>query len=292
VSTLFKRAVKVTTFRENVPQQPTSFQVTRTPNTTEITDLRVQFRVDRSLTKSPNTCDVTITNLAENTRVDLETKPLLVTVNAGYDDELKLLYEGDLRFGMTKQAGPNWETLLQLGDGDCMHRWARVNRSYAPGTTVRTVLRDACRSMGYELPKNLESDPVLNQVLPNGRTSHGPSRDELTKLLAPFGYHYSIQNGVFQVLRDDQVSSTTAIPLSEHEGMIGTPEFGSPPRSGKPPHITVRMLLYPELNPGCLVQLTSRVKSGLFRLERVRHTGDTHGTGENSWTTEVELKPV
>lgn len=291
MSMLFKRAVKITTFRESIPQQPTSFQVTRTPNTTEITDLRVQFRVDRSLTKSPNTCDVTITNLAESTRVDLETKPLLVTVNAGYDDELKLLYEGDLRFGMTKQVGPNWETLLQLGDGDCMHRWARVNRSYAPGTTVRTVLRDACRSMGYELPKNLESDPALNQMLPNGRTSHGPSRDELTKLLAPFGYHYSIQNGVFQVLRDDEVSSTSAIPLSEREGMIGTPEFGSPPRSGKPPHVTVRMLLYPELSPGCLVQLTSRVKSGLFRLERVRHSGDTHGTGDNSWTTEVELKP-
>ena len=291
-ATLFQRAVKVTTFRENVPSQPTKFQVTRAPNTTEITDLRVQFRVDRALTKNPNKCDVTITNLAASTRVDLETKPLLVILNAGYGDDLKLLFEGDLRFGMTKQVGPNWETLLQLGDADCMHRWARVNRSYAPGTPVRTVVRDAFASMGFQIPTNLERDPLLNQVLTNGRTSHGPSRDELTRLLAPLGYHYSIQNGVPRVLRDDEISSISAVPIDEEHGMIGSPEFGSPPRSGKPPHVTVRMLLYPELTPGDLVQLTSRVRTGRFRLERVRHVGDTHGLGDNSWTTEVEIKPL
>lgn len=292
MANLNKRSVKVTTFRENVPKNPTNFQVTRTPNTTEITDLRVQFKVRRSLTKHPNTCDVTITGLAPTTRVDLETKPLLVQLNAGYGDDLKLLFAGDLRFGMTKQKGEtNWETLLQLGDGDCMHRWARVNRSYAPGTPVKTVLRDASRSMGFELPKNVEQDTTLNQSFENGRTSHGFTRDELTKLLSPLGYHWSIQNGTLSVLRDGDVSTSTAIPIGLAQGMIGTPEFGSPPRSGKPPHMTVRMLLYPELAPGMLVQLTSKVKNGLFRLEVVTHTGDTHGQGENSWTTEVEIKP-
>ena len=48
---LFGRSVKVTTFRENVPSNPTQFNVTRTQNTTEITDLRVQFHVRRTLTK-------------------------------------------------------------------------------------------------------------------------------------------------------------------------------------------------------------------------------------------------
>jgi hypothetical protein len=292
MSNLNRRGVKVTTFRENVPQNPTNFQVTRKANTTLIEKLRLQFKVRRSLTKHPNTCDVTIANLAPSTRVDLETKPLLVQLNAGYDDNLELLFLGDLRFGMTKQKDTNWETLLQLGDGDCMHRWARVNKSYAPGTPVKTVLRDAARSMGFQLPKNVEQDPALNQSFDNGRTSHGFTRDELTKLLSPYGYHWSIQNGALLVLRDDDVSVSSAIPIGEAYGMIGTPEFGSPPRSGKPPHMNVRMLLYPRLAPGMLVQLTSKVKNGLFRLEVVTHTGDTHGQGENSWTTEVEIKPV
>ncbi len=289
----FNRIVRVTTFRENVPAKPTEFHVTRTATSTEITDLRVRFKVHRSLTKNPNQCDIQITNLAAPSRADLETKPLLVQLDAGYaDDALRLLFTGDLRFGMTKEEGPNWDTLLQLGDGDCMHRWARVNKSYAPGTAVRTVLRDCARSMGFDLPKALDTDASLDRAFSTGRTSHGPSRDEMTKLLAPFGYTYSVQNGVLRVVKDEGVVPGTAIPIGESYGMIGTPEFGSPPKSGKPPHMTVHMLLYPELLPGNTVQLTSKVKNGLFRIETVRHEGDTHGSGEQSWTSQIEIKPL
>jgi hypothetical protein len=285
----FKRIVRVTTFRENVPANPTQFVVVKDPRSTEITDLRVQFKVNRSLTKHPNQCDVTITNLSTATRTDLETKPLLVQLDAGYeDDALHLMYMGDLRFGMTKEVGPNWETMLQLGDGDCTHRWARVNKSYAPGTTVRTVLRDASASMGFELPANLAADKSLDRSFATGTTAHGPSREEMTRLLAPFGYTYSVQNGVLRVLREDEATPGTAIPIGEEYGMIGTPEFGSPPRSGKPPHMTVKMLLYPQLAPGAIVELHSKVKNGLYRIETVRHDGDTHGA---SWTTDIEIKP-
>jgi hypothetical protein len=291
--TFFNRVARVTAFRENVPTDPTQFTVSRTATSVEITDLRIQFKVHRSLTKNPNQCDITITNLSGPSRTDLETKPLLVKLEAGYvNDALRLLYTGDLRFAMTKEQGANWETLLQLGDGDCMHRWARVNKSYGPNTSVRTILRDCARSMGFDLPKNLEGDKSLDQVVATGRTSHGPSRDELTKLLAPYGYTYSIQNGVLRVLRENDVAPGSAIPIGEEYGMIGTPEFGTPPKSGKPPHMTVHMLLYPELSPGATVQLKSKVKNGLFRIETVRHEGDTHGNGHRSWVTQIEIKPI
>lgn len=293
MTTLFNRVVKVTAFRENVPKNPTSFSIQRTATSVEVEKLRVQFRIHKSLTKNPNQCDVTITNLADSSRVDFETKPLLVQLDAGYaDDALRLLFVGDLRFGMSKEEGPNWETLLQLGDGDCMHRWARVNRSYAPGTKVRAVLKDAAASMGFDLPKNLASDSRLDQTFSNGRTSHTWSRNELEKLLLPYGYTHSIQNGVLRVLKSDEVVAGTAVPIGEGFGMIGSPEFGSPPRSGKPPHVFVDMLLYPELQPGILVELKSRSKSGRFRVETVRHEGDTHGEGNQSWTTRIEIKPV
>lgn len=295
MSTFFNRIVRVTAFRENVPGDPTKFEVSRSATSVSIQELRVQFKIHRSLTKHPNQCDITITNLAQASRADLETKPLLIQLDAGYeDDALRLLFTGDLRFGMSKQdsGGVNWETLLQLGDGDCMHRWARVNKSYAKNTSVRTVLRDCAASMGFGLPKNLDKEPALDEAFETGRTSHGWSRDELTRLLAPYGYTYSIQNGVLRVLRQEDAAPGTATPIGEAYGMIGTPEFGSPPRSGKPPHMTVNMLLYPELTPGSLVQLTSRDKNGLFRLETVRHEGDTHGSGSQSWTTQVEIKPV
>lgn len=286
---LFKRSVRITCWRETVPSDPTKFQVSRLPNQTEITDLRVQFHITKDLAHSPNIADVTITNLSSVTRSDLETKPLIVQIEAGYDDVYRFMFAGDLRFAMTKLDGPNWNTLLQLGDGDCHYRWSRMNRSYGENTAVKTVLKDAARSMGLALPKNVEDDPDLNQVFKHGELAYGATRDQLTRYLAPYGYSWSIQDGQLRVLRDDRAHSDTYREINEENGMIGSPEFGSPPTSGKPPHVTVDMLLYPELNPGDKVLLTSKVKTGFFRIEKVDHSGDSHG---RDWKTQVELKPL
>lgn len=293
---LFKRNVRVTCWRETVPADATNYQVSRYPEQTEITDLRVQFKVEKSLPHGkkpkPNTCDVTITNLAKNTRANLEMKPLVVELHAGYDDVYHFMFGGDLRFAMTKMDGPNWETLLQLGDGDCHHRWSRVNRTYASGTSVRQILRDVTRSMNMKLPDDLAKDPALDKKFVHGDVAFGPARDKLTELLAPFGYQWSIQNGALRVLREDRPQPGTYLEISEAQGMIGSPEFGSPPRSGKPPHMTVRSLLRPEINPGDLVRVVSKIiagGAGDFRIESVTHEGDTHG---DAWETQCEIKPV
>lgn len=290
---LFKRNVRVTCWRETVPQDPTKFEVSRYPEQTEISDLRVQFSIKKSLPHGkhpkPNTCDVTITNLAQATRSNLETKPLVVELHAGYDDVFHFMFGGDLRFAMTKMDGPNWETLLQLGDGDCHHRWARMNRTYSSNVTVRTILGDCATSMGMRLPDELAKDPALDAKFVSGDVAFGPTRDKFTELLSPFGYQWSIQNGQLRILRSDRAHPGTIIPIDEENGMIGSPEFGSPPRSGKPPHMTVKTLLYPQVNPGDRVRVTSKVKTGDFRVENVTHSGDTHG---DSWETEMELKPL
>lgn len=290
---LFKRNVRVTCWRESVPTDVTSFDVNRASNQLEITDLRVQFRVQKDLPKGrhpkPNTCDITITNLSKHTRTNLEIKPLNVQLEAGYDDVYRFMFIGDLRYAQTKMEGPDWLTLLQLGDGDCHYRWARMNRTYGDGTSVKQILRDAAKSMGMALPSNVESDSVFNEVIKGGALAYGNVRDQLTKYLAPYGYSWSIQNGQLRILRDDRTHQDTYKVINEENGMIGSPEFGTPPRTGKPPHMTVNMLLYPELVPGDKVLLESKVKTGFFRIENVEHNGDTHG---DQWTTQVELKPI
>lgn len=291
---LFKRIAKVKCWRESIPKDMVKFEVERlSPNTSlEISEQRIQFEINKSLPKGkkpkPNTCDITISNLSLSTRSDLETKPLCVQLDAGYDGAARFLFAGDLRFGMTKLDGATWQTLLQLGDGGRRFSHSRVNKSYGARTSVRMVLTDAAASMGLALPPGLASDRDLDTVFEHGHVSSGAARDKLTSILAPYGYHWSIQNGKLRVLKDGETSNTSPLPIDEANGMIGTPEFGSPPRSGKRPHMTVKMLLYPELTPGDLVQLTSKVKNGLFRIEQVKHQGDTHG---GAWETEIEISP-
>ncbi len=293
---LFDKIWKVTAWRETVPPSAKQFSTKqlRPGEQLEITDVRVKFKVERSFTKHPNACDIEIFNLEREESRDLETLPLKVQLEAGYDGNSRLMYIGDLRFGMTKQdGGQNNVTLLQLGDGDRSLARTRVSRSYAPGTTYRTILADVARAMGMQLPENLATDPALDRQFVSGSVAHGPARDMLSNLLAPFGYHWSVQNGALRALQDHEVvnGGLTAIPVDREHGMLGSPQFGTPPKSGKPPHMTVDMLLYPELLPGDLVQLTSLTKNGLFRIDRVTHTGDSHAEGTGSWTTTIEIKP-
>lgn len=252
-----------------------------------VTDLRIQFKITRGLTKAPNQCDVTIHNLKEDTRHDLQ-RPLSVRVDAGYDGVQHQLFIGDLRFGMSEQDGPSWKSLLQVGDGARTYAHARVNKAYKGNTTYRQVITDAASAMGFAVPPALASNSDLDREFNTGVAQRGPAREELTRLLSVFGLHWSIQDGVLQVLTDDQLANNDVLPVDKKHGMIGSPSYGTPPRSGKPPHMHVKMLLRPEIFPGCLIQLTSRDKNGKFRVERVVHDGDTRT--RESLKTQLEIK--
>ena len=253
--------------------------------------MRVQFSVTRSLSKDPNTAEVTISNLSEASRAEFQQRPLRVQIAAGYAGENKLLFVGDVRPGsVSRIAGTDWETKLLLGDGSRAFAEARVNRSYKNGTAVRTILRDAATSMGLKLPKELDESVELKQSLPVGESLTGYTSDELTRLLAPFGYEWSIQNGKLQVLRSAQVLPNEARVVDETEGMLGTPELGTPEKGGKPPTLRLRHLLDGAFAPGQKIKVVSRsVKRGLYKVQQVTHTGDSRG---DDWETEIEATPL
>lgn len=291
----YRRVYKVTAYRAK-PGTPGGFVNTHSdffeplPNGIEITKLRVQFKVEKTLDKEPNTCELQISNLAEGTRANLCKKPLIVRVDAGHEEDggARHLFAGDLRYGWSKQDGTDWVTTLQLADGSRAFQHARVNRSYKAGTSVLTAVRDAARSMGLDLPKDVLVSDDLQRAFASGVQLYGSSADELTRLLAPFGYGWSIQNGRLSVLKDDEVNTNRALVISQDTGLLGSPEFGAPEKDGKPPTLTIRTLLYPQLTPGGMLSVQSKSVNGIFRAERVTHTGDSHG---DDWVTEVEAKP-
>ncbi len=284
----FKREAKVTIYRMTNPVSDTEFRPTNAAddlNGVEITDMRIQFDIDRTLKKHPNNCSVKLTNLNADTRKLLTKKPLHMILEAGYDGVSRIMYSGDVIFAMTEQDGADFTTLIQCGDGDRIYSSARAKSSYGAGTTVKKVLQDLAGSVGQTLPRNVLDSKDLDQQLTAGSVAFGDLRDEFTRLLAPYGYSWSFQNGKLQILRDSETDGEFLI--SEETGMIGTPEFGTPRRNGKPPHVTVKCLLFPELRPGGRVQVKSKYLDGSFKIEKVKHNGDTHGS---EWVTEIEIK--
>lgn len=291
-SRLFNRGVSVTLSR------PLDFKVLggEVKLVTTITGLRVTFNIEKTLSEEPNTCELQIFNLAETTRGELDKKPMNVRIDAGYDGVLERLFQGDLRWGASKHVGVDWESKIQLGDGDRSYRYARVNRSFKAGVNIKTALGEVVKSMGLKMPKSAAEATDLIKQFASGTVVHGPSQVEMTRLLEPYGMSWSIQDGGLQILKGSDPKSQDALLVSQDTGMIGTPEFGPPmSKSGKDekklgsskPILTVLSLLYPGVTPGGLIQMDARKIKGLFRVDRVVHSGDTHGP---DWQTKIEAR--
>lgn len=287
MSVLFGRELEVLAYRSKVD----TYFGTPLPNAIVIRDMRVQFTIEKSAGSEPNKADIVISNLRSDTSEQLCRKPLVVQISAGYDKVARHLFTGDLRDGRPIKEGTEINTQLQLGDGDRAYRFARVNRSYKEGTTVITALKDAAKSMGLRIPASLELSRELREQFQTGVSLYGSARDELTRLLAPYGYRWSMQNGQLRITRDDDVRQGEAWLIQEGDkgGMIDSPKLTAPSKAGESPKLTVSALLFPEITPGGWVKVVSQKVNGIFRVEKVTHTGDTHGP---EWTTTVEAKPA
>ncbi len=283
---LFGRVCKVTAWKQ--PTSSSFFE--QLGNGVEITDLRMQFNIDKHLAKEPNTCTITISNLEHHSRMFLCQKPLHVRIDAGYlDSGARNLFMGDLTIGFSKRVGPDIETKLQIGDGARAYAHARCNKSFKPPVSVREVLKYAASTMDLELPLDLDSEPDFAQAMSSGISMHGPTRDILTRLLAPYGYHWCFQNGRLQILRDDQILDTAAFLINAGAGLIGSPERSAPDKKTGRSELTFETLLYPELIPGATVKLESEEIQGTFKMIQVTHTGDTRGV---DFKTAVKAVPL
>lgn len=291
----FKRSSRLLVYRTSSPGAEDDYFIKKlgspdgtSTNGIEITGLRVKFSVERDLSKHPNQCDVEIYNLASRTRAAMETKPLAVEFAAGHGGVDRLLFTGDVLYGMSKQEGPDWITMLQVGDCARAFANARITKTFKRGTSIKAAIRETAKKLGLTLPSNVESSTELDVQYSNSEIAMGAAKDELTRLLAPYGYDWSVQNGRLQILKYAE-SRNDIYLISEKTGMIGTPDFGQPKKSGKPPTMSVKSLLYPELMPGGLVEVRSTALNGMFKIEKVKHSGDTHS---DEWFTEIEIKPA
>lgn len=266
-----------------------SFATAREIETISVTDLRVAFSIEKNLGKEPNECSITVTNLSEKSRQELQKKPIRVTLEAGYIDQLETIFVGDVRWAESKRDRVDWHTTFECGDGHRAYRYARLNKTFRKGVTVRRALQDTAAAMNFRLPPEIADDPSLDKQFAAGFAASGPARDVLSALLAPRGLTWSIQNGKLQILRETQTIRKGAALINQGNGLIGIPELSSPKDKGNPPTLHCETLLRADISPGGIIQLDSRSIKGRFKVRRVLHVGDTHGS---EWKTEIEARPI
>lgn len=283
----FKRFVAVTLIKPVTGPNAGFFK--QQPNALTIRDLRVKFSIEKDLGKAPNKASITITNLAEATRSEIR-KPMIVRLEVGYEgvENLQHLFSGDLRFATTTQDGPDVNTRLELGDGDRAYQFARVSRSFIPGASVLSAVGEAAKSMGVTVPDAL-TDALRTGKIDSGLTMHGLAHREMTALLTPAGFSWSIQDGKMVAVREKQLLENQALLLTPENGLVGSPRIVPAKKPGDSPMLNVRIRIEPRARCAGKAQVKSRDVNGVFRIEKVKHDGDSRG---QEWFTDLDARQL
>jgi len=260
---------------------------------TPITQLRVAFKIKRTLEKSPNTAVITVTNLSPTNRGKLVSKGMPVVLSAGYEGNTGVIFSGDSRAINSTHEGADWNTEITCGDGEQVFNFARHNKAFGPGTSAKDVLKSAAEALGINVG-NLEKAATFAekvQVFKHGFAAFGPASTSLDKVAKAMGLEWSIQQGALQFRKPGEPAQTEAVLLTAQTGLVGSPTLKPPDAKGGPALLKVKSLLNSKLIPGNIVNVQSEQVAGEFIMRTVEHSGDSHGS---DWFTEIECvkRPV
>lgn len=273
----------------------------------DLSELRFRFAIRRGDIQTPNTADIRVYNLAPNTSQRVQKEFTRVVIQAGYDGNFGLIFDGTIKQVRRGRETPT-DTYLDItaADGDRAYNFAVSAISLAAGqasprNAVEMIVRDMARhgcSQGY-IP-----DTVSSQPLPRGKVIFGMSRDALRVLAENTDTTWSIQDGKVDMIPLTGAKPSADIPvITSATGMIGLPEQT---QNG----IRVRTLLNPNLKIGQVIKIDNasiqRMRFGLnvdsqtqnqfnalaaktdddgfYYIMMAEHSGDTRG---NDWYTSL-----
>ena len=274
----------------------------------EISNLKVEFRVRKTIRREANTCKVKIWNLNEDHRHAIAVPPgqagsgrgkiggakkhpktalteaerVSLRLEAGYNGEHTQLYFGEVRAGIVKREGPDVITELSSGDSEKEMAKARINISYGPKTPPEEALKALVSALGVgqgNLTKALQllKSKGVGSFGATGKVLSGNAARELHDFCRSAGLEWSIQDGQIQFLDLGTPLETKSSLLLRHDtGLIGSPAVDS---SGA---VEAETLLIPGIRPGVIVTFDTEFVTGSYRITDIDYKGDSYG---QDWTS-------
>lgn len=250
-----------------------------TIDTLQLTDLDIEFSIEKDLKKAPNNAELTIWNLNPDHRAALEqirakskadkgTRGIACSVEAGYGTDLSQIFLGDLRTVETTRTGPDWQTKLTSGDGEKGAQFGRVQLSYGPGIANDVPLRALARAMNVgegNLSKVVAQ--LQHAQFPAGVTISGPAYRQLNTLAAGMGLTVTIQDSALQFQNIGKALEGTALKLNAQTGLIDSPTVDN---EGV---LTAKMLMIPGVRVGSLIVMDGLAVKGNYIVQKVTYAG-------------------
>lgn len=261
-----------------------SLKITGQTSGLTIEGLRVAFEVTKDLQGAPNLGRFQIYNLSGQSRAKIETEFDRLTLNVGYENNVKLLFDGDIKNVLHARTGEDSITTIFAGDGQKDFEQTYTSFTLGDGAKLGDVINRITTDLTGNIADviqgvNLDQDKLL------GLTLADQSSKLLDSLAKEFGFDWSIQNRQINIIAKDDVIPQE-FKISAGTGMIGSPsvtEIGA----------DVTFLINPEILPGRILNVESvgadvnygnlffravpRTQgTGRYKIVKINYVGDTH----------------
>lgn len=236
--------------------------------------LHISFSLQKSDLETPNTGKITIWNLNKEHRSLLSKKNCVLSLRAGYDGNLSLIFAGAISTAITTMDGADLKTEIELVDGLINIRDTYISISYKGKVGWKRIFNDIAKKMGVAI---VFSSKCKFKKVSNGFSFVGKASKVLDKGCKSCKLSWSIQNGVLQVKPKNSTLSVKGYELSKDTGMLGIPEkvVVSESDSGKKTMgYDVTYLLNGAINIDDKVKLVSDWAKGYFRVYSLDISGD------------------
>jgi hypothetical protein len=276
--------------------------------TLDLSEMRFRFEIRRSDIQTPNTADIRIYNLNDNTANRLK-GATRITLQAGYQSgPFGAIFQGDvIQVRRGRETPVDTYVDILAAEGDRAYNFGVVNFTLAAGSTSRERIEAVAKAMGLKV--GYLPDDLPEQRLPRGRVFYGMGRDALYWLAESAGCTWSIQGDVLEFipLLTGYIPGP-AVELTSETGMIGLPTqtpggievtalIDSNIRTGRLVHINNTSIQRARINPSISQEAVKKNETlpkvtddGFYRVLAVDFMGDTRGQDWYSHLTCVGMK--
>jgi hypothetical protein len=254
----------------------------------------IDFKVEKTTTKEPNTCSLKIMNPSKNT-VNTIQKGGQMMLEAGYGGDQGIVFAGGIDTTYYERNGPDSSITLSLNGriGTKLPKNEIMTLETPKNQTAINLIKKITSYIVEQCPGLKVALPIVVGKLDHKYIKAETSQKDMWLLLddkcKDAEAFYTIDNAILRIIPKKGYNSQQPVLVSAETGMIGyaknVVEIGEDkkPRNG----VDIETILNPAMTIGGSLKLTSAdiSQNKLYRIEYIEHSGNSHN---GRWTTKVK----
>ena len=250
--------------------------------------LKVTGTFQKTLMGMPTPSQVTVFNLASDTRNAIRGSLTKITVQVGWQNtELHTLFQGSVLSAVSERNGADIITKISALPGYGSLVRGVSSKTFASGTPVKDVVT----SLAGDLPGLTIGDSGMEGIIGiiggGGWSFAGSTKDALTQLATEHGFSWHVDDGQFKAVGDKAKFGGVVELNGKNGGLISVvPTLTGPLQMQT--GVKIKAIYVPGVTAGSSVKVNSDISPKLNGEYRVHTCNTSIDAYSDQWTMDIE----